>query len=257
MKFLFWQFALYALVAFALGFVAAWSWLRERLRGVETALERTQARVVDGQESRHQLQEARSMVTVATESLVVLRERIAESETTRVAAEAEVEFLRGGRLKLLSEISELRASLDTATVSRTRVSAAEHEATRLRGLLDDADVQIRTERVAREQTLSILKSRLSTVEAELASFRFAPSVVREVAFSPRSPVTGSSRALHELDLNGRKANGSRSKIELSGAELSGAELSGAELSELSVYTEGSATIVDLRSGTAVMRPSRE
>ena len=196
------------------------------------------------------------MVTVATESLVVLRERIAESETTRVAAEAEVEFLRGGRLKLLSEISELRASLDTATVSRTRVSAAEHEATRLRGLLDDADVQIRTERVAREQTLSILKSRLSTVEAELASFRFAPSVVREVAFSPRSPVTGSSR-VHELDLNGRKANGSRSTIELSGAQLSGAELSGAELSELSVYTEGSATIVDLRSGTAVMRPSRE
>ena len=57
------------------------------------------------------------MATVATESLVILRERIAESETTRVAAEAEVEFLRGGRLKLLSEISELRASLDTATVT--------------------------------------------------------------------------------------------------------------------------------------------
>ena len=253
-KFLFWQFALYALTAFALGFVAAWSWLRERLRGVETALERTQARVVDGQEARHQLLEARSMATVATESLVILRERIAESDTIRVAAEAEVEFLRSGRLKLLSEISELRAALDTATVSRTRVSAAEHEATRLRGLLDDADVQIRTERVAREQTLSILKSRLANVEAELASFRFAPSVVREVVLPPLSTVSGARRVLHELDMNGLKTNGSGSGIELSGVELSGVELSGVELS---VYTEGSATIVDLRSGTAVMQPSRE
>ena len=181
MKFLFWQFALYAVAAFALGFVAAWSWFRERFRDVETALERTRARVADGQDARHQLLEARTLATNASESLGLLRERFTESETVRVAAEAEVESLRSGRLKLLSEISELRSVLDTATVSRTKLTAAEHEAIRLRGLLDDADEQLRSERVAREQTLSVLKARLSDVEAELAMYRHTPSAVRRLS----------------------------------------------------------------------------
>ncbi len=178
MKFLFWQFALYAIAAFALGFVAAWSWFRERLRSVETVLERTRVRVSDAQDARHQLHEARAAAATATESLAVLRERFTDSETVRSAVEVEVESLRSGRLKLLSELSELRSLLDSASVSRARLTAAEHEAHRLRGLLDDADLQLRTERTAREQTLSVMKSRLTDVETELATLRLAPSVAR-------------------------------------------------------------------------------
>ena len=180
MKFLFWQFAFYAIAAFALGFVAAWSWFSERLRSVQTVLERTRVRITDAQDARHQLHEARAAAATATESLAVLRERFTDSETVRSAVEVEVESLRSGRLKLLSELSELRSSLDSASVSRARLTAAEHEATRLRGLLDDADLQLRTERVAREQTLSVMKSRLADVEKELATLRLAPSVAHVV-----------------------------------------------------------------------------
>jgi hypothetical protein len=177
-KFLFWQFALYAIAAFGLGFVAAWSWFREQLRRVEMALERTRVRVNDAQDARRQLHEARAAAATATESLAVLRERFTDSETVRSAVEVEVESLRSGRLKLLSELSELRSLLDSASVSRARLTAAEHEATRLRGLLDDADLQLRTERVARTQTLAMMQSRLLEVETELATLRLAPSVIR-------------------------------------------------------------------------------
>ena len=178
MKFLFWQFAVYAIAAFVLGFVAAWSWFSERLRSVQTVLERTRVRVEDGQDTRHQLHEARSTAATAAESLALLRERFTDSETVRSAVEVEVESLRRGRMTLLSEMSELRSLLDRSGVSQARLSAAEHEASRLRGLLDDADLQLRTERIAREQTLSMMKSRLADVEGQLATLRHAPSVVR-------------------------------------------------------------------------------
>lgn len=180
MKFLFWQFALYAAAAFGLGFVAAWNFTRERLRSVEAALERTRARVSDTDDARAELQQARSAERAATQTAIVLQARLGESEIARSTAESDVESLRASRLKLLADLSELRGELDAVSVARARVTASEHEAIRLRGLLENANEQLRSERAGRDHTLAVLQQRLLATEAALALSRHAfpePSAV--------------------------------------------------------------------------------
>ena len=177
MKFLFWQFGIYAVAAFALGFGAAWSWFHERVRGLETSLERTRTRAAESLDTRSQLREARNAEREATETAVMLKARLHESELGRSAADVEVESLRATRLKLLAELSELRSHLDRVAVSSTRLNASENETLRVRGQLVSVDEQLRTERAAREQTMALLQGRLLAAETELAANRLAGKLV--------------------------------------------------------------------------------
>ncbi len=189
-KFLFWQFGSYALAAFALGFLAAWSWFRERLQALQRNHDRAKVKSEEVREAKRNMLDARTAESDSMQALLLLRTRLDEAESLRVSAEMESHSLRTSRLKLLAELSELRSVLSVTSVSNARLSSSEREASRLRDLLERADEQLRYERAAREQTLAALQRRLSV--AEEIALSTTRRVANEIAPSPISQHDGQS-----------------------------------------------------------------
>ena len=171
MKFLLWQFAVYALAAFLLGLIVAHLWWRPRAARQARKLHSQASHVVALQKEIVDLQTAAQCDRNIVAAIAPLTEQLSVARSALTLLEAELEASALRHTMLNNRTTDLTERADRHEASASDAQRAQGEALRTRAALDQAIAEHAAARATNEQALAEALARAQSAESSLANLR--------------------------------------------------------------------------------------